>query len=369
MAFGVLRPVVALPTGFTERTDEQAYTLALEHEFAHHRGGDCLANMLIQPLFALHWFNPLARMGWLAFRRDQEAACDARVVASHSADTRAAYADVIVQSAVHSASFPRPALAAAMACPVLGDTSIVHRIRSLTMQEPSRRRRATATAILAGAALALPATATISYAATGVAPAVDTVAPAEKPMPSELADVGDVGEATVSVSTESVAPTVQDEQTSVTPDPEEVETDATEVLTVTIMDSDGTVFGDHILKSLSPDERKERAVKFQEHLAEMRKRLEPDGDLARMNARLADLVARFERNGDFPTRFGTVELSECKDTEGFCGLLSSANSQIAALKRARRSLEQQSQLSEEVRETALRGLDDAIAELEEMKAG
>ncbi|MGI8943226.1 MAG: M56 family metallopeptidase, partial [Qipengyuania sp.] len=81
MAFGVRDKVIALPEGFMASRDRQTRDLALEHELAHHRGHDLLVNMLVQPLFALHWFNPLGYAGWRALRRDQEAACDARVVA------------------------------------------------------------------------------------------------------------------------------------------------------------------------------------------------------------------------------------------------------------------------------------------------
>ena len=82
VAFGVLDKVVALPPGFMAGRDRAARDLALAHELAHHRGHDLVCNMLVQPLFALHWFNPLATLGWRALRRDQEAACDARVIAA-----------------------------------------------------------------------------------------------------------------------------------------------------------------------------------------------------------------------------------------------------------------------------------------------
>ncbi|NCP13612.1 MAG: hypothetical protein GW858_05540 [Sphingomonadales bacterium] len=95
LAMGVLDPVIALPPGFMAQHDRAARDLALAHELTHHRGGDLLVNVLVQPLFALHWFNPLGRYGWLALRRDQEAACDARVMARRSAQERAAYAALI----------------------------------------------------------------------------------------------------------------------------------------------------------------------------------------------------------------------------------------------------------------------------------
>ncbi len=173
LAFGVLDKVVALPPRFMAHPDREARDLAIAHELAHHGGHDLLANIAAQPLLALHWFNPLAWAGWRAMRRDQEAACDARVVAGRGRTARAVYASVIASVA---AGDNRLALAAPMACRMRGEKSIIHRLRSLASSEvPTARRRAGLLAIGA-AALGLPLTASISYAQ----PSVD-----EPPAPPE----------------------------------------------------------------------------------------------------------------------------------------------------------------------------------------
>jgi beta-lactamase regulating signal transducer with metallopeptidase domain len=165
VAFGVRDKVVALPPQFMAQSDRAARDLAIAHELAHHRGHDLLANILAQPLLALHWFNPLAWAGWRAMRRDQEAACDARVVAGCDRDEKVTYARVIAGFATGR----HLALAAPMACPMagslLGEKSIIHRLRSLTMADVSAARRKLGLATIAGTALlALPLTASISYA-------------------------------------------------------------------------------------------------------------------------------------------------------------------------------------------------------------
>lgn len=164
MAFGVLDRVIALPAGFMASRERHQRDLAIEHELAHHRGGDLVVNMLVQPLFAIHWFNPLGYLGWHALRRDQEAYCDARVVAVLPRTERAAYARIIADFARLPALTPRPALAAPMACPVLGDKSIIHRLRSLSMSDISPRRRLTARATIVSAFLAVPLTASYCFA-------------------------------------------------------------------------------------------------------------------------------------------------------------------------------------------------------------
>lgn len=164
LAFGVIDKVVALPPAFMASADKRARDLALEHELSHHRRGDLLVNFVIQPLFALHWFNPLGHAGWRAMRRDQEAACDARVVAKRSPATRAAYGEVIAGFAAGPQLTPKSIGAAPMACPVLGDKSIIQRLRSLNMSEISHRRRLAGRIMIAAGALALPLTASVSYA-------------------------------------------------------------------------------------------------------------------------------------------------------------------------------------------------------------
>lgn len=180
LAFGVFDAVIALPPGFMALHDRRARDLALAHELAHHRGLDLLVNVAVQPLFALHWFTPLAHYGWLALRRDQEAACDARVIARAGAEERAVYARLIAGFAAG----PNFALAAPMACPVLGEKSIVERLRSLTMSHTSPRRRLAGRAFLGLGLLSLPLTATISYAASEEVPAVpEPPAPPAPPVP------------------------------------------------------------------------------------------------------------------------------------------------------------------------------------------
>ncbi|MEY4238069.1 MAG: hypothetical protein RL339_670, partial [Pseudomonadota bacterium] len=185
LAFGLTDKVIALPPRFMAQPDQTARDLAIAHELEHHRGRDLAVNMAMQPLLALHWFNPLAWLAWRALRRDQEAACDARVVAGRDHKIRAAYGALIADYA----RAPRTALAASIACPVVGpiaeEASVIHRLRSLTMTDPTPVRRSIGRLLLAGAALALPLTASISYAAAqdAVAPPAPPAAPAAPAAP------------------------------------------------------------------------------------------------------------------------------------------------------------------------------------------
>lgn len=156
LAFGLLRRYIAVPDHFTRTFSEEERGLALEHELAHHRSGDLYANLAAFMFLCLQWFNPLAWMAWNAFRFDQEAACDARVLAGSDTATRQSYGRALARSAADQP----PTLAMAMA--LNSPSSLIQRLRRLMMKDTSKRRLfAGRTAIFAAAALALPLTATV----------------------------------------------------------------------------------------------------------------------------------------------------------------------------------------------------------------
>ncbi|WP_144098064.1 M56 family metallopeptidase [Croceicoccus sediminis] len=184
VAFGVRERVIALPAGFMASEDIAARDLAIAHELAHHRGHDLLANLAAQPVLALHWFNPVAWLGWRAMRRDQEAACDARVMTGRPHEDRARYGEVIAACSREQ----NLALAAPMAGfreigPVLGEKAIVHRLRSLGMNTTTRRHRTGLLLVGAAGLIALPLTASVSYAE-----GESTVETTEVPESSALAE-------------------------------------------------------------------------------------------------------------------------------------------------------------------------------------
>ena len=97
LATGLIHPLILVPEDFEQRFTPDQQRLALLHEQSHHRRGDiwaCLAAML---LTALLWFNPFAHMALRAFRRDMEAACDARVLAVAGQGTASPYAETILR--------------------------------------------------------------------------------------------------------------------------------------------------------------------------------------------------------------------------------------------------------------------------------
>jgi bla regulator protein blaR1 len=157
LAFGLFRRYIAVPDHFTRSFTPQERDLALAHELAHHRAGDLYANLAAFIFLCLSWFNPLAWMAWSAFRFDQEAACDARVLAGTDSGTRQHYGRALARAA---SSDRMPALAMAMA--QNSPRNIVERLRRLMMRDTSKRRLwAGRAAIFAAAAVALPLTATV----------------------------------------------------------------------------------------------------------------------------------------------------------------------------------------------------------------
>ena len=115
---GFLRPQIYLPVGLTER--EQTFILA--HERSHIARHDQWWKLLGYTALALHWFNPLAWLGYALLCRDLEMACDESVIKGMDVNDRKAYSAALVScSSVHRSI---------AACPVaFGEVSVKERVR------------------------------------------------------------------------------------------------------------------------------------------------------------------------------------------------------------------------------------------------
>lgn len=157
LAFGLFEKYIAVPTNFFRDYAPRERELALEHEIAHHESGDLAANFVGLTILSLHWFNPIAWFAWIAFRQDQETACDARILAQGGREVRAVYGRTIAKSA----SGHRLGLAS----PLNQKDKIKGRLKMLGRSEKSSlRRRLGAGLVAVGTVITLPLTATITYA-------------------------------------------------------------------------------------------------------------------------------------------------------------------------------------------------------------
>jgi beta-lactamase regulating signal transducer with metallopeptidase domain len=178
LAFGILDRVIAVPADFERLYDVGERRFALDHEIAHHRSGDLIANLFAFVLLCLQWFNPLAWVAHAAFRFDQEAACDARVLDKARPSDRANYGRAIAKAASGRAL---------MFASALDRRNTLHRrLKSMLSNPTPGRRTAGRVLILATVAAALPLTATraIEYIDVPSAPSpVAPVAPIAAPAP------------------------------------------------------------------------------------------------------------------------------------------------------------------------------------------
>ncbi|ATW03930.1 M56 family metallopeptidase [Sphingorhabdus sp. YGSMI21] len=171
LAFGLIEKYIAVPTNFFRDYAPRERELALEHEIAHHESGDLAANFVGLTILSLHWFNPVAWFAWIAFRQDQETACDARILAKSGREVRAVYGRTIAKSA----SGHRLGLAS----PLNQKDKIKGRLKMLGRSEKSSLRRKLGAGLVAvGTVVTLPLTATVTYAES-----VEAVEPLDIPEP------------------------------------------------------------------------------------------------------------------------------------------------------------------------------------------
>lgn len=206
LAFGLFDKYIAVPNDFFRNYAPRERELALEHEIAHHESGDLAANFAGLLVLSLHWFNPVAWFAWIAFRQDQETACDARILQKGGKEVRAVYGRTIAKSA--------SGLKLGLASPLNQKDKIKGRLKMLGQSEKSSlRKRLGALLVGVGTVVALPATATVTYAvepevedvdiAVPIAPEAPLAplsiappaAPAE-PSPVDVASIDELGDTT-----------------------------------------------------------------------------------------------------------------------------------------------------------------------------
>ncbi|MEQ1549377.1 MAG: M56 family metallopeptidase [Chakrabartia sp.] len=154
VAFGIVRKYIAVPATFAQDYTVTERELVIAHEMAHHRAGDLMVNFAAFLMLCLHWFNPVAWASWRAFRFDQEAACDVRVLAKRSPHEREIYGRALTKSATQG----RLTFATALT----PKNTLIQRLRILTMKEMPKSRRLIGIACISAAiAISLPLTATV----------------------------------------------------------------------------------------------------------------------------------------------------------------------------------------------------------------
>ena len=91
--YGLLRPVIVLPTGGPALDNLPA---VLRHELTHYRRRDLWYKALLALVTGIHWFNPLVHTMGRAVSLDCERSCDRAVVKGLDAGERRAYGDMLL---------------------------------------------------------------------------------------------------------------------------------------------------------------------------------------------------------------------------------------------------------------------------------
>lgn len=357
LAFGIWRKYVAFPRDFAERYDPVERNLALAHELGHHLRGDLIANWIALVVLALHWFNPVAWRAFRAFRADQELACDALVLSGRAPALRHAYGRAIVKSA-HGG-------AVSAACHLHTVNELKGRLKMLSKHNPKSRARVT-TGIAGAAALTL---AGLALTASGAGAAVSRAdaatlpsAPAapSAPAPASMPDVPQVPEAPEAPNApegskeKRVQRVVVIERTSDRKGKDAKGKAETRVFRfmddgddMPVIDARGVE-----LKSMKCGGSKDDSIKVEKREGDKRiivlctDRIDMRAEAAASQAKGAEALAR---------RAEVFALASADMGKRHA---------MMGLKMARRSIEAQTELSAEQKAAALKGIDDAMRELE-----
>ena len=161
LAFGLWRPAILLPRG-AEAWPEARLRMTLLHETAHVARRDAAWQALASVVTALHWFNPLARLGAQRMRSAAEGACDALALGAGAPP--AAYARTLLETAREAAGRGAPA----GAVPMVSFRELEKRMKAvLAPARPARRTSGLVLVGMAAAAIAVLCTAPLRVEGPG----------------------------------------------------------------------------------------------------------------------------------------------------------------------------------------------------------
>ncbi|MEX2137808.1 MAG: S41 family peptidase [Pirellulales bacterium] len=161
MTWGIRRPIVLLPREASTWANPRLRAVLL-HELAHVQRFDCLTQWIAQLARAVHWFNPLAWVAVRELRREQEQACDDRVL--RTGLLAADYAEHLLAVASQR---PPYRFATGVALAMARSSRMDRRLQSILDARRNRnaltRIKASATIAAASVLLVPLATATVSF--------------------------------------------------------------------------------------------------------------------------------------------------------------------------------------------------------------
>lgn len=118
--FGLLRPIICLPSSLDEGT--RSHVIA--HEQAHLARRDHWWKPIGFLLLTVNWFNPLMWLGYILLCRDIEMACDERVAKGLSVEEKKGYSRALLSCSIRSRSVT--------VCPLaFGEVGVKMRVKSV----------------------------------------------------------------------------------------------------------------------------------------------------------------------------------------------------------------------------------------------
>lgn len=146
---GLTKPIVLLPEWFETDYTAAERKFALTHEMMHIKRGDLWTLYVATIFIALQWFNPLAWLALKAFRTDQEAACDADVLALRNTCPHG-YGATLVKAARISRPVAQPVQAASLPL----NHALQERLHNMKHPLPTAKKRLTGLLLTASVGVA-----------------------------------------------------------------------------------------------------------------------------------------------------------------------------------------------------------------------
>lgn len=96
LTYGIIHPVILLPSQITWEDKQEILTYILEHEYIHIKRFDSIVKIVLATVLCIHWFNPLVFIMYILTNQDIELSCDEAVIFSFGETTKSSYAYALI---------------------------------------------------------------------------------------------------------------------------------------------------------------------------------------------------------------------------------------------------------------------------------
>ncbi len=134
--YGVVRPTIVFPKGFSNKIKSEKLFYIIMHELCHVKRKDILINYIWMLAKAIHWFNPIVYFAYKSYKNNVEECCDEKVISLLNNGEKCEYS----QALIDTMRFSKNKHLSPLSVSLIGKEKAIRK-RVMKMMEPQRKSK------------------------------------------------------------------------------------------------------------------------------------------------------------------------------------------------------------------------------------